>query len=83
MQTFGSPARSLGTVGSCPTSPISPIAGTMQQAAERQGLVAGHIARRMQHLLGGPGQLPDAGHFPCTEIPDQVNALIEKFIAGL
>ena len=27
--------------------------------------------------------LPDAGHFPCTEIPDQVNALIEKFIAGL
>lgn len=27
--------------------------------------------------------LPDAGHFPCTEVPVQVNALIEKFIAGM
>jgi pimeloyl-ACP methyl ester carboxylesterase len=27
--------------------------------------------------------LPYAGHFPCTEIPDAVNALIEKFIADL
>ena len=28
-------------------------------------------------------RLPDAGHFPCTEIPDRVNALIEEFIATL
>lgn len=28
-------------------------------------------------------RLPDAGHFPCTEIPDQVNALIEEFVAAL
>jgi proline iminopeptidase len=28
-------------------------------------------------------KLPDAGHFPVTEIPDKVNALIEKFVAGL
>ena len=27
--------------------------------------------------------LPAAGHFPCTEVPQEVNALIEKFIAGL
>lgn len=28
-------------------------------------------------------KLPDAGHFPCTEIPDKVNALIEQFVAAL
>ncbi len=28
-------------------------------------------------------KLADAGHFPPTEIPDQVNALIEKFVATL
>ncbi|MCI3952168.1 MAG: putative hydrolase or acyltransferase of alpha/beta superfamily [Burkholderiales bacterium] len=28
-------------------------------------------------------KLPDAGHFPCTEIPDRVNALIEQFVAAL
>jgi len=28
-------------------------------------------------------KLADAGHFPCTEIPDTVNALIEEFVAGL
>jgi len=27
--------------------------------------------------------LPDAGHFPPTEIPDKVNALIEDFVATL
>jgi pimeloyl-ACP methyl ester carboxylesterase len=28
-------------------------------------------------------RLPDAGHFPCTEIPDRVNTLIEEFLATL
>lgn len=28
-------------------------------------------------------ELEDAGHFPATEIPDKVNALIEEFVAGL
>ena len=28
-------------------------------------------------------KLAGAGHFPCTEIPDRVNALIEEFVAGL
>ena len=28
-------------------------------------------------------QLGDAGHFPCTERPDAVNALIEEFAATL
>ncbi|MEX2452216.1 MAG: alpha/beta hydrolase [Rhodospirillales bacterium] len=28
-------------------------------------------------------KLEDAGHFPCTEIPARVNALIEDFVAGL
>jgi len=28
-------------------------------------------------------KLPDAGHFPCTEIPDQVNALIEEFLSQI
>jgi pimeloyl-ACP methyl ester carboxylesterase len=28
-------------------------------------------------------KLPAAGHFPCTEIPQTVNALIEEFVAGL
>jgi pimeloyl-ACP methyl ester carboxylesterase len=28
-------------------------------------------------------KLDDAGHFPPTEIPEKVNALIEKFVAGL
>lgn len=28
-------------------------------------------------------RLADAGHFPCTEIPGKVNALIEEFVAGL
>lgn len=28
-------------------------------------------------------ELPDAGHFPPTEIPDKFNALVEKFVAGL
>jgi pimeloyl-ACP methyl ester carboxylesterase len=28
-------------------------------------------------------KLPDAGHFPPTEIPGRVNALIEEFVAGL
>lgn len=28
-------------------------------------------------------KLPDAGHFPPMEIPDQVNALIEEFVASL
>ena len=28
-------------------------------------------------------ELPGAGHFPSTERPDQVNALIEEFVAGL
>jgi pimeloyl-ACP methyl ester carboxylesterase len=28
-------------------------------------------------------KLPHAGHFPCTEIPDEVNALIEAFVAAL
>jgi pimeloyl-ACP methyl ester carboxylesterase len=28
-------------------------------------------------------KLDDAGHFPPTEIPGKVNALIEKFVAGL
>lgn len=28
-------------------------------------------------------ELPDAGHFPCTEIPDRVNALVEEFLATL
>ncbi len=28
-------------------------------------------------------ELPDAGHFPLTEIPDRVNALIEEFIVDL
>jgi pimeloyl-ACP methyl ester carboxylesterase len=28
-------------------------------------------------------ELPDAGHFPPTEIPVKVNALIEEFVAGL
>ena len=28
-------------------------------------------------------KLPDAGHFPPTEIPDKVNALIEEFVAAL
>src|SRR5262245_65893817 len=28
-------------------------------------------------------QLSGAGHFPPTEIPDQVNALIEEFVAAL
>ena len=28
-------------------------------------------------------RLPGAGHFPCTEVPDTVNALIEEFVAGL
>ena len=28
-------------------------------------------------------KLPDAGHFPLTEIPQQVNALIERFVADL
>jgi pimeloyl-ACP methyl ester carboxylesterase len=28
-------------------------------------------------------ELEDAGHFPATEIPDKVNALIEGFIAAL
>jgi pimeloyl-ACP methyl ester carboxylesterase len=27
--------------------------------------------------------LPAAGHFPCTEVPDEVNALIEKFVVNL
>ena len=28
-------------------------------------------------------KLPEAGHFPPMEIPDQVNALIEEFVAAL
>ena len=28
-------------------------------------------------------KLPDAGHFPVTEVPEKVNALIEKFVAAL
>ena len=28
-------------------------------------------------------KLPGAGHFPPTEIPDEVNALIERFVATL
>jgi len=28
-------------------------------------------------------EFPGAGHFPCTEVPDKVNALIEEFVAGL
>jgi pimeloyl-ACP methyl ester carboxylesterase len=28
-------------------------------------------------------KLPNAGHFPPTEIPEEVNALIEEFVAGL
>jgi pimeloyl-ACP methyl ester carboxylesterase len=28
-------------------------------------------------------KLADAGHFPCTEIPDKVNAVIEEFATGL
>jgi pimeloyl-ACP methyl ester carboxylesterase len=28
-------------------------------------------------------ELEDAGHFPPTEVPKRVNALIEEFIAGL
>jgi pimeloyl-ACP methyl ester carboxylesterase len=28
-------------------------------------------------------KLADAGHFPPTEVPQQVNALIEEFVAGL
>jgi len=28
-------------------------------------------------------KLPAAGHFPPTEIPDKVNALIEEFVAAL
>lgn len=28
-------------------------------------------------------KLPDAGHFPCTEIPLKVNALIEEFLEAL
>ena len=28
-------------------------------------------------------KLPDAGHFPPTEVPEKVNALIEKFVARL
>jgi hypothetical protein len=28
-------------------------------------------------------QLPGAGHFPPTEMPDRVNALIEEFLAAL
>jgi 3-oxoadipate enol-lactonase/4-carboxymuconolactone decarboxylase len=28
-------------------------------------------------------KLPDAGHFPPTEIPEQFNALVEKFVAAL
>jgi len=28
-------------------------------------------------------ELPDAGHFPVTEIPEKVNALIGEFVAGL
>jgi len=28
-------------------------------------------------------RLPDAGHFPPTEIPQKVNALIEEFVATL
>jgi 3-oxoadipate enol-lactonase len=28
-------------------------------------------------------KLPDAGHFPPTEIPDRFNALVEEFVAGL
>jgi pimeloyl-ACP methyl ester carboxylesterase len=27
-------------------------------------------------------KLPDAGHFPSTEIPEQFNALVEKFVAA-
>ena len=28
-------------------------------------------------------EISGAGHFPCTEKPDEVNALIEEFVAGL
>ena len=28
-------------------------------------------------------ELPDAGHFPPTEVPDQFNRLLEEFVAGL
>ena len=28
-------------------------------------------------------KLADAGHFPPTESPDKVNALIEEFVAAL
>ena len=28
-------------------------------------------------------ELPGAGHFPPTEVPDEVNALIERFVARL
>ena len=28
-------------------------------------------------------KLPGVGHFPCTESPEKVNALIEEFVAGL
>jgi pimeloyl-ACP methyl ester carboxylesterase len=28
-------------------------------------------------------RLPGAGHFPPTEIPDKVNALIEEFVVAL
>ena len=28
-------------------------------------------------------KLPDAGHFPVTEVPQKVNALIEEFVAAL
>ena len=42
-------------------------------------------------FLHGPGagafadafQLSGAGHFPPTEVPDKVNALIEEFVAAL
>jgi 3-oxoadipate enol-lactonase len=28
-------------------------------------------------------KLSGAGHFPCTEVPDKANALIEEFVSAL
>lgn len=41
--------------------------------------------KEIHEAVPGSGyvELSDAGHFPCTEIPDRVNALIERFTAGL
>ena len=61
-------------------------------------VVAGNVLRGMQDHGNPPEyekeiheavpgsqyvKLPEAGHFPVTEVPDKVNALIEKFVAAL